>query len=49
MIKKAISLDKNSEYFNLDIEKMSYKKTLMWCFQWRFFITLKIIKKVLSI
>ena len=42
MIKKAISLDKNSEYYNLDIEKMSYRKTFDVVFSMEFFITSKI-------
>ena len=48
MIKKAISLDKNSEYFNLDIEKMSYKKTFDVVFSMEVFYYFKNPLKVLK-
>ena len=49
MIKQAISLDKNSEYYNLDIEKMSYRKTfLMWYFPWKFLLLQKSTKSFLK-
>jgi len=48
MIKKAISLDKNSEYYNLDIEKMSYKKTFDVVFSMEVFYYFKNPLKVLK-
>tara|TARA_B100000900_G_scaffold332865_1_gene293806 strand:+ start:367 stop:978 length:612 start_codon:yes stop_codon:yes gene_type:complete len=48
MIKKAISLDKNSEYYNLDIEKMNYKKTFDVVFSMEVFYYFKNPLKVLK-
>lgn len=48
MIKKAISLDKNSEYYNLDIEKMSYRKTFDVVFSMEVFYYFKNPLKVLK-
>ena len=48
MINKAISLDKNSEYYNLDIEKMSYKKTFDVVFSMEVFYYFKNPLKVLK-
>ena len=48
MINKAISLDKNSEYYNLDIEKMSYRKTFDVVFSMEVFYYFKNPLKVLK-
>tara|TARA_B100000900_G_scaffold372139_1_gene351847 strand:- start:604 stop:1215 length:612 start_codon:yes stop_codon:yes gene_type:complete len=48
MIKKAISLDKNSEYFNLNIEKMNYKNSFDVVFSMEVFYYFKNPLKVLK-